>query len=81
MRARDTDSEEYEDSPPILPFIIREGFLIGLVSICAFLVLALATYSDADPGWSKTGVNGVGIENAGGPVGAWLADVFFSLFG
>jgi len=60
--------------------IFREGMFIGVGLICAYVAIALFTYSDLDPGWSKTGTDGP-IENAGGPFGAWLADVFFSLFG
>ncbi len=60
--------------------IVREGILIGLMAVCAYLALALMTYSTSDPGWSSTGT-GDDIQNAGGPAGAWLADVFFSLFG
>ena len=60
--------------------IIQEGLLIGLLLLCAYLVLVLFSYSDTDPGWSRTG-NGDSISNAGGPAGAWLADVFLSLFG
>ncbi len=60
--------------------IIREGILIGLMAACAYIALALLTYSTGDPGWSSTGT-GEEIKNAGGPAGAWLADVFFSLFG
>lgn len=60
--------------------IFREGMLIGVGLICAYVAIALFTYSDLDPGWSKTGTDGP-IDNAGGPFGAWLADVFFSLFG
>ena len=60
--------------------ILREGLLIGVVAVCAYVALALFTYSVNDPGWSKTGTGGP-IENSAGPTGAWLADVFFSLFG
>ncbi|WP_188151387.1 DNA translocase FtsK [Teredinibacter waterburyi] len=60
--------------------ILREGVLIVLIALCAYLLLALTTYSDQDPGWSKTGSGG-DIINACGPAGAWLADVFYSLFG
>jgi len=60
--------------------ILREGVLIGLMLACAYIALALMTYSSHDPGWSRTGDGGP-IENAGGPAGAWLADVFFSFFG
>lgn len=60
--------------------LLREGALIGLVLLCAFLLLSLFSYSPADPGWSRTGL-GDEISNTGGPTGAWLADVFFTLFG
>ncbi|VUD68803.1 DNA translocase FtsK [Thalassocella blandensis] len=59
---------------------LQEGFLIGLIVLCSYLALALITYSENDPGWSKTGTGGP-IENKAGPVGAWLADVFLSVFG
>lgn len=60
--------------------ILREGFLILTVLGCSYFTLALVSYSPADPGWSQTGLDG-SVRNAGGPAGAWLADVFFSLFG
>src|SRR5690606_3419437 len=41
--------------------------------------MALVTYHPDDPGWSRTG--GERIHNAGGPAGAWIGDVCFSLFG
>jgi S-DNA-T family DNA segregation ATPase FtsK/SpoIIIE len=59
---------------------LREGAFIGVSAVCAYLLLALFTYSANDPGWSATGL-GEGISNAGGITGAWLADVFFSLVG
>lgn len=58
---------------------LREGMLIGFVAVFLYLMLALGSYTTNDPGWSSTGT-GV-INNAGGPMGAWLADVFFSSFG
>ena len=60
--------------------IAREGLLIGFIAGCVYLALALFSYSPEDPGWSRTGVGDL-VRNAGGPAGAWLADVFFSLFG
>ncbi len=60
--------------------ILREGTLIGWLLLCAYLLLALLSYSSEDPGWSSTG-SGALIHNAAGPTGAWVADVFFSLFG
>ena len=65
---------------PLLRTAAREGTLIALVTLCAYLTLSLATYSEFDPGWSKTGDGSV-IDNAAGPTGAYIADVFFTLFG
>jgi S-DNA-T family DNA segregation ATPase FtsK/SpoIIIE len=59
---------------------VREGAFIGISAACSYLLLALLTYSSSDPGWSASG-SGAKIANAGGPTGAWLADVFFSLVG
>ncbi len=66
--------------PSRVKMILREGALISWLAICAYLFLAFISYSPADPGWSHTG-NIDRVENAAGPLGAWLADVFFSLFG
>ena len=60
--------------------IVREGALIGLVAVCVYLLMAMFSYDVADGGWSSTGENQQ-IANLGGRFGAWLADVFFSLFG
>ncbi len=59
---------------------LREGAFIGVTAVCLYLLMALVTYSSGDPGWSATGDN-ASISNLGGPTGAWLADVFFSLVG
>ncbi len=58
---------------------LREGAFIGFVAVCLYLLMALVTYHPEDPGWSRTG--GDRIHNAGGPAGAWIGDVCFSLFG
>ena len=59
---------------------LREGAFIGVTAVCLYVLLALASYSTRDPGWSATG-SGAPVSNLGGPTGAWLADVFFSLVG
>tara|TARA_R110001599_G_scaffold39444_14_gene120601 strand:+ start:11126 stop:13438 length:2313 start_codon:yes stop_codon:yes gene_type:complete len=59
---------------------LREGAFIGVSAACLYVLLALVTYSPKDPGWSATG-SGTRILNAGGPTGAWVADVAFSLVG
>lgn len=58
----------------------REGLLIALLAICAFLSLALLSYDPGDPGWSGTG-SGAAAQNLVGRTGAWFSDVLFSLFG
>ncbi len=76
-KASNSDSRHGRDT---LQLRLREGLLIGLVAICVYIFVSLLSYSPADPGWSRTG-SGNGVANAGGPVGAWLADVFYAVFG
>ena len=59
---------------------LKEGLLILLLAVGAYLFLALSTYSPLDPGWSRTGDSSA-IRNDAGQTGAWLADVLFLLFG
>jgi len=59
---------------------LREGALLILGAIAIFLLVSLVSYYPGDPGWSSSGaVNH--INNAGGLVGAWLADVLLYLLG
>ena len=60
--------------------LIREGSLIFGGALCLFLLLTLITYDPRDKGWSTTGSNAE-IANAMGPTGAWIADIFFYVFG
>jgi S-DNA-T family DNA segregation ATPase FtsK/SpoIIIE len=53
---------------------LREALAIFNLFIAAYLALALLTYHQIDPGWSTTG-RSTHIANAGGRMGAWLADV------
>src|SRR5690606_20010162 len=59
--------------------ILREGALVGGLLVCLCLLIAFATYSPDDPGWSHAAGRG-NVRTAAGAAGAWLADVFFSLF-
>lgn len=59
---------------------LREGAMLVLSAIALFLLTAFVTYHVDDPGWSYTGMR-EGVHNAAGVVGAWFADVLFSLFG
>ncbi|ARS51621.1 DNA translocase FtsK [Kushneria konosiri] len=58
----------------------KEGVAIVMLALCAFLLLALFSYVPADPSWSHSGPDQQ-VTNWMGPVGAWLSDVLYSLFG
>jgi len=60
--------------------LLREGTLIVYSLLALFLLIALATYSPADPGFTTTGT-GEKVGNAVGVYGAWLADIFWYLLG
>ncbi|MDM7482146.1 MAG: DNA translocase FtsK 4TM domain-containing protein [Halomonas sp.] len=59
---------------------VREGVVVVMLAICVFLLLSLFSYHPADPGWSYQGPE-TQVRNWMGPVGAWLADVLYSLLG
>ncbi|CBL45158.1 Cell division transmembrane protein [gamma proteobacterium HdN1] len=59
----------------------REGALLSLFFLAVYVGLSLVTYQKGDPGWTTVGRTDQVVHNAGGPAGAWLADVLFSLFG
>ena len=59
---------------------LRDVLFIGVGAACLFVLMALLTYSDSDPGWSASGTGGA-VANLGGITGAFLADVLFSLVG
>jgi S-DNA-T family DNA segregation ATPase FtsK/SpoIIIE len=74
-------SKTQEEIPaPHIHKRLREGAMLLLMAIGAYLLISLITFSAGDPGWSYTGTHGE-VMNAGGPVGAWIADVFLNLFG
>ena len=60
--------------------VVAEGGLFGWIILCVILLLALISYSSSDPGWSHTGSR-TDVSNLAGPAGAWVADVFYALFG
>jgi S-DNA-T family DNA segregation ATPase FtsK/SpoIIIE len=58
---------------------VQEAVFIISAAFAVFLILSLATYSNIDPGWSKTSAGT--IYNINGYVGAMLTDILFSLIG
>ena len=59
---------------------LREVALLGLSACALFFLISLVTFSNEDAGWTHSGT-GQGIKNAGGMIGAWLADFTLSVFG
>jgi len=66
--------------PPGISALLRETRWLALLALALYLALALFTYHKADPGWSHS-VDVETVRNAGGRIGAWLADILFYLFG
>ena len=66
--------------PPRLASLIRESLWLVLAAAALYVALVLYTYSPGDPGWSRSGRGDVVI-NAGGVVGAYLADLLLYLLG
>ncbi len=54
--------------------------MIALIVVIGYLFISLFTYSPVDPGPTHTGST-TEIVNTGGKVGAWIADLLFTLFG
>ena len=59
---------------------LRETAFLGFIVVALFYLISLISFSHEDAGWSHSG-SGMLINNAGGMVGAWLADFSFSFFG
>ncbi|MBM4390153.1 MAG: DNA translocase FtsK 4TM domain-containing protein, partial [Deltaproteobacteria bacterium] len=58
---------------------VAQGLLIGALAGCGFTMVALATWSPADPSLSVSSSGPVA--NMGGPLGAYLADVMYQGLG
>ncbi len=59
---------------------LREIIFVGFIAIALYLFISLFTFHLDDAGWTHTGT-GQTIHNAGGAVGAWLADFMLSFLG
>jgi S-DNA-T family DNA segregation ATPase FtsK/SpoIIIE len=66
--------------PAKLAGLLREAKWLALTAAAAYLLLVLLTFHKGDPGWSHSATGAV-TQNAGGRVGAWLADLLLYLFG
>src|SRR4051812_26490923 len=70
------------DSPlkKFLMHRLREGMVIVVLAIAAFLLLALVTFHASDPSWSNL-ITATHVQNAAGRTGAWFADLLLYLCG
>lgn len=59
---------------------LREGGFILCLAVSVYLFISLISYSPTDPSWSYR-TDETLVQNSGGQVGAWFADVFLLLFG
>ncbi len=55
--------------------------MVLLAPALLYLLLAQISYHPSDPGWSHAGSIAGPVQNIGGAIGAWLADLFFYLIG
>ena len=66
--------------PAKLAGLLREARWLALVAVAFYLLLILLTFARGDPGWSHE-ATGALTQNAGGRVGAWIADLLLYLLG
>ena len=59
---------------------LREVAVLVSFTGSLFFLIALVTYNTEDAGWTHSSAV-QSVKNAGGVIGAWLADVSFSFFG
>ncbi|MCX7200854.1 MAG: DNA translocase FtsK 4TM domain-containing protein, partial [Burkholderiales bacterium] len=66
--------------PERLVVLLRESRWLVQCCLAVFLALILLSYHPTDPGWSHA-IGGRSIQNLGGRLGAWFADLLLYLFG
>jgi S-DNA-T family DNA segregation ATPase FtsK/SpoIIIE len=72
-----------QEAPPLpnkLVKLLSEARWLVFAGVTLYLMLIFLTYSKADPGWSHASVVPQ-LNNVGGRIGAWLADLLFYIFG
>ncbi len=79
--ARDSRNKSGGDPSEAMQRRLREAAFLLLAPIAVYLLLCLVTYSTDDPGWNHAAAQAQQIHNLGGAIGAWIADIAFSLFG
>jgi len=59
---------------------LREVAVLSFFACALFFLISLVTFSLEDAGWTHSGTKS-SVSNAGGVIGAWLADISLSFFG
>ncbi|WPO98127.1 DNA translocase FtsK 4TM domain-containing protein [Pseudomonas sp. HR96] len=59
---------------------LKEGALIAMGALCLYLLMALLTYDQTDPGWSHSS-HSAQVQNAAGRAGSFAADILFMVLG
>ena len=79
---KSTDNSDASSSPlpEKIAVVLQESRWLALVSLAAFLGLALWGYQPSDPGWSHA-VHSTALHNPAGRAGAWMADLMLYIFG
>lgn len=67
--------------PSFLIKRVSEGSFIIALTTAFFVLLSLLTYHATDPSWSHPTSQSNVVMNAGGVVGAYIADAFYYVFG
>lgn len=67
--------------PHFLTQRLCEGGFILVLSLALFVLLSLVTYHAQDPSWMHVASKHAQVANAGGQVGAYLADGLYAIFG
>ncbi len=82
LRADGSDAAAHgsASASPLPPNWRTQAALLAGAVVWLLAMLALATYSAADPGFSTSG-SGIPVHNRAGLVGAWCADMAFFLVG
>lgn len=60
---------------------VTEGCFILALTLALFVLLSLISHHSTDPGWSHASSSAMVVANAGGRVGAYLADILYCIFG
>ena len=76
-----SSSEISPESPKLngVQRLLEAGLLVSSI-VAMFIMVALFSFDQADPGWAQTGYQ-TPVKNLGGSVGAYLSDLLLNLFG